>query len=88
MKKAPLRHARGGGHPGFLMLLWIPAPRQRGDRLRGNDRWGPRENLCAAVPHFLSKATEEITDKPDRLVRATNLNQREPLFISHKKRVS
>jgi hypothetical protein len=25
MKTAPLRHARGGGHPGFLMVLWIPA---------------------------------------------------------------
>jgi len=25
MKMPPFRHARGGGHPGFFRVLWIPA---------------------------------------------------------------
>jgi len=25
MKTTPVRHAREGGHPGFFLVLWIPA---------------------------------------------------------------
>jgi hypothetical protein len=34
------RHPRPSGGPPKPAKRWIPAPRLRGDKLRGDDRWG------------------------------------------------